>query len=442
MSVKKKTVYIEGMHCPSCDILVKDKFGECANVSSVKADFRTQKAEITYTGKLNNHDLNKKIASFGYSISDKKPAQKEPLAKRIFDAGSIAVILFIVYYFAKEANILPESITQFTPTSYWAVFILGLVASTSTCMATSGALFMATVGNISEGNSVKRIIPAVSFNLGRVISYGIFGYIVGFLGKSIAGNLHFGSALNIFVAVFMLLIGLDMANVLPFSSLSMFSFTKKIFEPLKKRFIQNPKQTAFLLGAITYLLPCGFTQTVQLYALGLANPVQSSITMMVFALGTVPALLAIGMATSFTKSKFYPVIARTMGVVIIMIGLSYVLNTMYLYGFKPNIFISTASSEDKNVVMENGVQLAHMSVDSRGYSPASFTVRKGVPVKWVIDGQNVFGCQGSLVAPKIAVQRTLEKGKNVIEFTPKEVGRIAFSCSMGMFQGEFNVVEG
>lgn len=83
-----------------------------------------------------------------------------------------------------------------------------------------------------------------------------------------------------------------------------------------------------------------------------------------------------------------------------------------------------------------------MSVNSKGYSPASFTVQKGIPVKWVIDGQNVFGCQGSLVAPKIAVSRTLEKGKNVIEFTPNETGRIAFSCSMGMFQGEFNVVEG
>ena len=448
MSAKKKTVYIQGMHCPSCDILVKDKFGECANVQQVKADYRTQKVEIVYSGKLDTNTLNEKISSYGYTIADREAIHKEPITKRILDAGSIAIILFIIYFFAKELNLLPENLTQFTPTSYWAVFILGLVASTSTCMATSGALFMSTVGTIqkdgqSKASTVQNIIPAISFNLGRVISYGVFGYIVGLLGKSIAGNLHFGSTLTIFVAVFMLLIGLDMAKVLPFSSLSMFSFTKKIFEPLKRRFMENPKRTSFLLGAITYLLPCGFTQTVQFYALGLADPVQSAITMMVFALGTVPALLAIGLATSFTKSKFYPLVAKTMGVIIIMIGLSYVSNTLYLYGFNTNIFASSTNvSVDKNIIMENGVQLAQMSVNNRGYSPASFTVRKGVPVKWVIDGQNVFGCQGSLVAPKIAVSRTLEKGKNVIEFTPKETGLIAFSCSMGMFQGEFNVVEG
>jgi plastocyanin len=222
----------------------------------------------------------------------------------------------------------------------------------------------------------------------------------------------------------------------------MLSFTKNLFEPLKNRFMRNPKQTAFLLGAITYLLPCGFTQTVQLYALGLANPAQSAITMMVFALGTVPALLAIGFASSFTSSKYYPVFARVLGVIIIMIGLSSIMNMMYLYGITGKFLPSKISSVDKNVVLENGVQLAYMSVNSKGYSPASFTVQKGIPVKWVIDGQNVFGCQGSLVAPKIAVSRTLEKGKNVIEFTPNETGRIAFSCSMGMFQGEFNVVEG
>ncbi len=443
---QKKTLYVEGMHCPSCDILVKDKFGECANVQSVTADYRSQKVEIEYSGDLDTKMLNRKIASYGYGIAEKGIAPKEPLQKRIFDAGAIAVILFIAYYFSRELNILPENLTELSPTSYWAVFLLGLIASTSTCMATSGALFMATVKNVQKNERsefIHTILPAISFNVGRVLSYGLFGYVVGMLGKSIATNLHFGAGLSLFVAVFMLFIGLDMAGVLPFSSLSIFSFTKKIFEPLQKRFIKNPKQTSFLLGAITYLLPCGFTQTVQFYALGLANPVQSALTMMIFALGTVPALLAIGMASSFTKSKIYPMIAKTMGVIIVMIGLGYVSNTLYLYGINTNVLgWSGSTAIDKNIVIQDGVQLAYMSVNSRGYSPTSFTVRKGIPVKWVIEGQNVFGCQGSLVAPKIAVSRTLEKGKNVIEFTPKETGKIAFSCAMGMFQGEFNVVEG
>jgi copper chaperone CopZ/cytochrome c biogenesis protein CcdA len=212
MDVKKKTVYVKGMHCPSCDILVKDSLGECANISAVKADYKTQKVEITYSGNLNKEELNKKISQYGYSIADKSAVASEPFVKRLFDTGSIAVILFIVYYFAKELNFLPENIVQFSPTSYWAVFVLGLVASTSTCMATSGALFMSTIGTVSPKSQVRSpksrlgsIIPAISFNVGRVLSYGFFGYIVGMLGKSLASNAGFSSALTVFVAFFMVL---------------------------------------------------------------------------------------------------------------------------------------------------------------------------------------------------------------------------------------------
>ncbi|QQG44160.1 MAG: sulfite exporter TauE/SafE family protein [Candidatus Roizmanbacteria bacterium] len=439
--IKKTTVHIKGMHCPSCDILIQDKFAEVDNVKKVKANFRTQKTEVYYTGHLNHHTLNRKIIQYGYAILEKGEREEtEPYLNRVFNAGAIAVIFFILYFFAQELNLLPEFNTA-AGLTLSTVFILGLIASTSTCMATSGALFLATIGKLKKtGVSVtENIIPALSFNVGRVLTYTVFGFLTGFVGKTLSNNFQLGSILSLFVAVMMVVVGLNMLKLIQFSSVISTSFTKGIFQKLEHKLLLHPKKTSFFLGAITYLLPCGFTQTVQLYALGQADPVKSALTMGIFALGTVPMLMVIGLASAFTKSKYYAVFYRVVGVVILLVGLSYFSNFLALQGISFPGFSASASGSS-TVEIKNGYQIATMNVNSSGYSPNLFTVKSKVPVRWVIKGQNVFGCQGFLVVPKLGVQKLLERGDNIIEFTPEEIGRISFSCGMGMYRGSFDVI--
>ncbi len=444
MAMNKSTLYIKGMHCPSCDILVKDKFCEMRNVKNVKANYKTQTAEITYEGKLDQQQINTKLQQFGYSISEKNEKEfKEPFINRLGEAGVIAVIAFAIFYFIQDLKVFPE-LNVSSGLTFFTVFILGVVASTSTCMATSGALFLTTIGKLKEDSVSfkKNIIPALSFNIGRVLSYGVFGFIVGMIGKVFSVNLQMELYLNLFVSTVMILIALDMLKLFSFSWISSMSFTKGLFEKLRVKFIQKPKQTAFFLGAITYLLPCGFTQSVQIYALGLADPVKSALIMMIFALGTVPSLLAIGFASSFTKSAYYPLFQKIMGVIILMVGASYIMNFATLRGFSLPILhsgvqgITTAS----NVQEQNGVQILEMSVDNKGYSPSAFTVKQGKPVKWLIDAKNVFGCQSVLVAPKLGIEKPIALGKNELQFTPQEKGVINFSCSMGMYKGMITVI--
>ena len=439
---KTATVCVRGMHCESCDILVKDKFNELKNVEKVEADYHTSMAKITYTGELDKDALNEKIKQYGYEITDETAVEKEPFMKRLTDASILGFILFFIFFFAQELNLIP-AFGAAANLTLGAAFILGLVASTSTCMATSGALFMATIGKL--GN----IRAAIGFNVGRVLSYGAFGFAFGFLGKSLSANPGVESFLTLFVAVAMILVGLDMLKLFSFTSFMPQSFTKGLFMKLEHRLLKNPSRTSFLLGAITYLLPCGFTQTVQLYALSLANPVQSSLLMMAFALGTTPALLAVGYLTTFTKSRFYPMFMKTMGVVVFIIGISYLNNYLNLRGVNVMGFIdpsqtpSVAAAEqslDPNVQLIDGKQIVKMNVTAQGYSPNSFTVKQGVPVRWEINGANVFGCQVSLVAPKANLQATLKQGSNVLEFTPKEKGPLNFSCGMGMYKGSFTVM--
>ena len=63
--IKKTTVCVQGMHCASCDILVKNKFKEVSNVQEVKANHKTQEVEILYTGHLVKAELENRINEIG-----------------------------------------------------------------------------------------------------------------------------------------------------------------------------------------------------------------------------------------------------------------------------------------------------------------------------------------------------------------------------------------
>jgi len=87
----------------------------------------------------------------------------------------------------------------------------------------------------------------------------------------------------------------------------------------------------------------------------------------------------------------------------------------------------------------NGKQIINMDVVSSGYIPNYFSVKKGVPVKWIVNGKNVFGCQGYFVVPQLNISKALSEGENIFEFTPKDLGFINFSCGMGMYRGRIEV---
>ncbi|KKP70815.1 MAG: hypothetical protein UR68_C0038G0002 [Candidatus Roizmanbacteria bacterium GW2011_GWA2_35_19] len=429
----------------------------------VKPNFKDQSVEIFYTGQLNRNSLNNKIEKFGYKIVDGKLLieNHESLQKRLFEAGAIGVIFLLIYLIAKETNLLPSF--DFTGNlNYLTIFAIGLVASTSTCMATSGALYLSIIPRRhlkrSEGSSDRRernarldfssdlrqtrndMGTALFFNTGRIISYGFFGLIAGFIGQALITNSGFGPFLTFLAAVFMILLGLDMAKIISIGKIIPSSLNKSIFLRLEDKIKTYPNKAPFFLGAITYLLPCGFTQAVQVYALGQGSPIQSAITMVVFALGTVPALLLIGSMSSLTSNKFYPYFLKVMGVLVFIVGFIYFSNFTSLYGININPFASNITGNGNSATVKNGVQTIEMRVVTSGYLPNYFTVKKDIPVKWVINGENVFGCQAYLVVPKLSIQKTIVAGLQTIDFTPTETGFINFSCGMGMYRGRIEVV--
>ena len=84
-------------------------------------------------------------------------------------------------------------------------------------------------------------------------------------------------------------------------------------------------------------------------------------------------------------------------------------------------------------------QYIYMNVTAGGWQPDTFTLKKGIPVRWVVDGQQITGCNSEIIVPKYNLDFKIRKGTQTIEFTPTETGTVQWSCWMGMIQGKFIV---
>jgi plastocyanin domain-containing protein len=67
-------------------------------------------------------------------------------------------------------------------------------------------------------------------------------------------------------------------------------------------------------------------------------------------------------------------------------------------------------------------------------------VQKGIPVKWVVSGEQVTSCNNEIIVPSMKIEQKLKRGETVINFVPQDRD-IPFSCWMGMLRGVIKVVD-
>ena len=73
-SLKSCTMYVEGMHCASCELLVEKKLLRQSNVESVEASLKDNSVTFTYSAdKPDLREVNNDLQKFGYKLVDHKP---------------------------------------------------------------------------------------------------------------------------------------------------------------------------------------------------------------------------------------------------------------------------------------------------------------------------------------------------------------------------------
>ncbi len=446
---------IKGMHCASCELLVEEKLKEVPHVQSVEVNHKTGEAIIYHDYAVPSMaHLDKAIKDSGYSIgeSDKLPLLTRD-RKEYASLGVAFLFLMAAYLVFKGLGLTDISIaTDLSSPSWGLIIIIGLVAGFSTCMALVGGLSLGLSTKFAESHPTatptEKFRPHIYFVIGRILSYATLGGVLGALGTIFQLSSAANAALTILIGIVMLIMGLQLINIFPRLNKFKLAIPKGIAKALgisQKNKEYSPER-AMLMGALTFFLPCGFTQAMQLYAISSGNFAFGMMVMGLFALGTAPGLLSVGGVTSLVRGQFKERFFKVAGLAVIFFALfnlnnGYTLASLSVVGLTGSNFGSEKVINDPNVIMENGIQIVRMIESNRGYTPNKFSIKKDVPVKWIIDAQAPYSCASSIVVPGLNIQKSLEAGENIIEFIPKEVGKLAFSCSMGMYTGVFNVYD-
>src|SRR3989344_2170975 len=134
--------HVNGMHCPACVVLTESELKELPEVRSARASLKDLQVEVIgdFGDKEPEHiarDLSAVLLPHGYSLS---LARQRHVAKwaDFKLALPIAVVFVALFIVLQKLGIV--SLVTTSEVTYGTAFIIGLIASVSSCMAVVGGL--------------------------------------------------------------------------------------------------------------------------------------------------------------------------------------------------------------------------------------------------------------------------------------------------------------
>ena len=349
--------YVNGMHCAACELLIEDKLSQMKGVTKVNAKLKSGILSVEGYFKDNEEQLANEFTSQvidnGYKISTIKQKNNVVWDDFIY-AIPISLFIFILFISLQKLGVV--SLVSTDKISYPFIFLIGILASLSTCMAVVGGLVLSLSSIYAKEEGSKSIKSQLYFHVGRILSFLILGGLLGFLGGGIT-NIDPSSSfyisikfiIDIIIAIVMLVLAINLLDVIPFFN----KFQMIIPKFLSKRVLAIQNKSIYsrsenniinifipvFIGAITFFLPCGFTQSIQIQAFLSGSLVNGSLTMLIFALGTLPVLCLISFASiQFSKTFFNGIFFKTSGLIIILLTIVNIIGSLVSIGILSPIF--------------------------------------------------------------------------------------------------------
>ncbi len=335
----------------------------------------------------------------------------------------------------------------------WFAFLTGLTTGGISCLAVQGGLLTSAITTpedelLTGTAKLKHKMGQVGmFVMTKLLAYTILGFLLGYLGSTLSLAPKALGYMQILVGLFMLATALRIADVHPIFRYFVIQPPRWAFRLLKNMSRSESLFAPALLGFLTVLMPCGVTQATMAVAIASGSPWIGAGIMFAFILGTSPVFFALGatVVELLQKKVFSYAAAGIVGLFAIMsinggIGLTgsvYTLQNFYKAATTP----ISAIGPGRVAGVINGIQEVTISVKSNGYTSSVTNLKKDVPVRLTLNTNGTGGCARAFTIPDLNISKVLpETGTEVIEFTPKKTGQLAYSCSMGMYTGQFTVI--
>ncbi len=336
--MNKKVFYVEGMHCPSCELYIESQFKNKKGIKSVKSSNEKQTLTFNASDTVNTEELiesiNEEIEPHGYKIGNSLEV-KENTLKDLPLAFSIAGVFLILFWGIQKLTLGSSLISS--EVTYPMIFFIGIIASVSSCMAVVGSLVLSMSSIFAKEK--EGIKPLIFFHLSRLVGFFLLGGVLGVIGSLIILSSTVELIIGFVLFIVMVILGLNLLDIHPvfrrFELTIPKSFSNKIVETSTVKSIFTP----LILGAGTFFLPCGFTQSMQLNSVVSGNFLDGALTMLVFALGTLPMLALITFGSNkISQSKNSPLFFKTAGFVVIFFAIYNLIGVLVANGVISPIF--------------------------------------------------------------------------------------------------------
>ena len=337
--MKTYIFHVNGMHCKACVSLIESELEKLPGVSRVKASLDDLSLEITGDfGDQSSQEIEDQLSAMvkphGYTLSVEKIKNSAKWAD--FKMAVPIALIFVGIFIGLQKLGIVNLITT-SDVTYGTALLIGVIASVSTCMAVVGGLVLSMSANfVKEGNGV---VPQILFHTGRLISFFVLGGVIGMLGSVFQLGQGGIFILSLIVALVLIMMGINLLDVFPWArklQLTLPSFIGKKVHGLKEI---NHTLMPFLLGAVTFFLPCGFTQSMQIYTLTTGSFMSGALTMFIFALGTLPVLALLSFSFLGIKNKTQSsIFFKAAGLIVLFFGAINLINSLVVIGLIQPVF--------------------------------------------------------------------------------------------------------
>ena len=336
---KTYSFHVKGMHCPACVLLTESELQDLPQIEKAKATLATCSVEVT--GRFDTdspetiaEQLSQTLQPHGYTVVTSKPVTS--VNWKDFKIAVPIALGFIALFILLQKLGIVNLITS-DKVTYGTAFFVGIIASLSTCMAVVGGLVLSMSATFAQtGDKVK---PQLLFHVGRIISFFVLGGVIGAIGSSLALGVTGMFVLSVLIGSVMILLGLNLLDIFPWTKLLTPTMPKFLSHKALNVTKFNHTLTPALLGIITFFLPCGFTQSMQIYSLSTGSFLSGGLTMLAFALGTLPVLALVSFSSlTIGKSLRAGIFFKTAGLIVIVFGLFNLYSSLVAIGALPHVF--------------------------------------------------------------------------------------------------------
>lgn len=213
-----------------------------------------------------------------------------------------------------------------------ALFLSGLLGSLGHCLGMCGPL-VAMFGTQFKARRFAGLPYHFLYHTSRVGVYVIFGTLVGGLGSALGLGDSLGKVagtISLLLGLGVVLLGLGYLGWLPLGRIE--GAGTWLSRAMSWALRQNSSARVVALGALNGLLPCGLVYSALLVAASTGDLLMGAAGMAAFGLGTLPALLVMGIGAGALSTRVRQAFVRVAGALIILVGVQLVLRGLAGWG--------------------------------------------------------------------------------------------------------------